>query len=125
MSAVADINTASLQIQVSLHGEAVTYNDGTTDYSVTAMRGKAVQTSETPEQGLAVGDRKQDWILPAEFTLADGSTVTVTPARKHTITTASGQVFRVMPIANDSSPWRWLDPASETFRRVFTRERPA
>lgn len=122
MSSVADINTASLEMQIDLHGEAVTYNDGTTDHAITAQRARSVQSAETPERGFSVGDRKQDWIFQAS-TLTDGNGDQIEPARTHTITTASGEVFRVMPIADDSPPWRWVDPAGQTFRRVFTRER--
>lgn len=105
------------------YGETVTYwRDGVSVVSVTAMRGSTNWSTDAPFAGFRVGERSTDWII-ATADLIDGNDDQITPERGDEIKSTGGESFRVMPFAKDSPLWQWVDRSTQSYRRIFTKER--
>lgn len=110
----------------SLHGEAITYRAGDlviSQHPTTGEPLKAVPAQVDGQQtptgdGLTVTSRGQDWLIDPDE-LVDELLERVEPAHGHTITRASGEVFKVQPTNNADDVWRWSD-GLHTWRRVHS-----
>lgn len=123
-SPVATALATAFAAQQLLHGEAVTYaRPGGISVEISrAVRGSTNWSTDAPFPGSRIGERSTDWLLTvADLTTADGTVLE--PQRSDTITTGNGEVFRVLPMSNDSPLWQWHDRPGQSIRRIFTKER--
>lgn len=105
-----------------LRGVPVTFDRGDISLEISkAVKGETIWERREAGEGIRLGDRSTDWIIPASDLIAGG--VQLTPTRDDTFTTADGTVFRVMPYGPDRLCWRWHDRDGQTTYRIHTRER--
>lgn len=116
------ISAASAAAQAAafrLRREAVTFTRGGSSVQVQAVRGQRLWERSQVSQGLAVGDRSEDWIvLAADLVI---SSAVVTPQRGDTIT-AGSVVYRVMPFGPNDQLWQYHD-RDRLYLRIHTKER--
>jgi len=108
--------SAAFAAQKAVRGESVTYNDGTTSASITAVRGQTTwEPKQSPIDGTWIEERSADWLIEA-------SDLSGAPAAGHTITDESGQKYKVLPFGDAELVFRWHD-RGRTVYRVFSKDR--
>lgn len=124
MSPFRSIISAGLAAASSVAGETITYARASAGISIEisgAVRGSTNWETDSPIPHSRVGDRSVDWIVERSQ-LTSGGTL-LEPQRGDTITTASGETFRVMPMSSNSPLWKWVDRQGQTRMRIFSKER--
>jgi hypothetical protein len=102
-----DAWAAAVEAQKTTFGETVTYFNGSGTVSLTAIR-TAAREMLVGDVTLLVSAGLADWIVVWTELVIGGSVVT--PARGHTITTAAGTVFEVLPRDQDGEVYEREDP---------------
>jgi len=119
VSPVSAASTAAQAAAFRLRRETVTFTRGGSSVQVQAVRGQRVWERSQVAQGVAVGERSEDWIvLAADLVI---SSAVVTPQRGDTIT-AGSTVFRVMPFGPNDQLWQYHD-RDRLYLRIHTKER--
>jgi hypothetical protein len=98
---------AAVAQQKSVFGETVTYATGDGTVSLTAIRTDAREML-VGDVALLVAAGLADWLIVWTELVIGGSVVT--PARGHTVTTAAGNVFEVLPRDQDGEVYEREDP---------------
>ncbi len=105
-----------------VNGEPVTFirGDLTIDIPL-ATRGSTNWNQQAPFNGVRIGDRSTDWIIPI-LLLVDLEGTQLVPERGDVFVSDSG-AFRVMPFGPDSQLWQYHDRESRSVYRIHTKER--
>lgn len=112
---------AALAAARTVRGETVTYVTDSESIEISgAIRGSTAWDRSAPFNGVRVGDRSTDWLIPAAD-LVDSNGDQIEPARTHVIQTEQGN-FRVMPFGTDKQLWQWHDRERSVYR-IHTKER--
>lgn len=107
MTSFGDAWAAAVGGQKDTFGEAVTYSNGVGTVSLTAVRTDAREMI-VGDVALLVSTGLADWLIVWTELTIDGSVVT--PVRGHTITTAVGSTYEVLPRDQDSEVYEREDP---------------
>jgi len=122
MSLASKAQTAASTMALRVTGEPVTFvrGDLTIDIPL-ATRSSTNWGQNAPFNGVRIGDRSTDWIIPI-LLLVDLEGIQLVPERGDVIVSDSG-AFRVMPFGPDSQLWMYHDRESRQIYRIHTKER--
>lgn len=101
-------------------GEKVTYTRGDLSIEMVAVATRPETRQIDGGEQFVTQSRELDWLVaPDEMVDEDGTQIE--PAKRATITRASGEVYRVMPTDSTEHSWRWSDP-THAWRRIHTQQ---